>query len=51
MIIDPPTSFDSLSAWQAFLADMKTIKNPDADVKRYIAQAEIEISVRQNRNG
>lgn len=51
MIIDPPTSFDSLSAWQSFLAEMKKITKPDDDVKRYIARAEMEISVRQSRNG
>lgn len=48
MLIDPPTTFDTLQAWQEFLADMRKIKDPDDDVLRHIEQAEREIRTRQN---
>jgi hypothetical protein len=51
MIIDPPSPFGSVQEWQTFLDDLKRIANPDDDVKRHIARAEMEISARQSRNG
>ena len=38
-IIDPPSPFDTLEAWQKFLAELERIKPRTADVEDAIADA------------
>jgi len=49
MIIDPPSSFDTLEAWQAFLDEMKRAPQGDPDVQRHIELAKEEIRKRSSR--
>lgn len=46
-LIDPPSPFATLEEWEEFLADMRSIPNPDDDVKRHIEEAEAEIQRRK----
>lgn len=39
-IIDPPSTFDTREEWERYLAELKRIKKPSAEVKAAIAEAE-----------
>lgn len=47
MFIDPPSPFAPLTEWQAFLAEMKAIDEPNDDVRAAIANAERVIAEMQ----
>jgi cytochrome c-type biogenesis protein CcmH/NrfG len=47
MIIDPPSPFDTLEAWQAFLAEMESIEPRTPQVEDAIADARARLRAKR----
>jgi hypothetical protein len=52
ILIDPPTPFDTLAEWKAFLAEMKSLEPSEADKPEVLAAiAEAEETIAEKEAG